>query len=236
MNADMRTPRAAQQVADCRHVAALYVDPRGPYPALARGEYLDLWPAGVGPTGTPREIECWDETRDARKYDGPHPVVAHPPCGPWSKPHMCSEKTLADTRDCGPRAVEQVRAFGGVLEQPAGSKLWTYCLIPHPGSPDILGHGYTVEVDQCEWGHVARKRTWLYLVGVPRDALEAPPFPGRAPTHWVSGGRNQMRKNGKQGGGVVPPGIKVCSAQQRRRTPPLFAEYLVRLARAAVKP
>jgi hypothetical protein len=31
----------------------------------------------------------------------------------------------------------------------------------------------------------------------------------------------------------APPGIKVCSAQQRRRTPPEFAAYLVRLARAA---
>jgi hypothetical protein len=33
-------------------------------------------------------------------------------------------------------------------------------------------------------------------------------------------------------GNPVPPGIKVCSAAQRRRTPPLFAEYLVRLARS----
>jgi hypothetical protein len=40
---------------------------------------------------------------------------------------------------------------------------------------------------------------------------------GGTPTHWVSGGRNPNRKGS---GGLVPPGVKVCSAEQRRRTPP----------------
>lgn len=34
-------------------------------------------------------------------------------------------------------------------------------------------------------------------------------------------------------GAAVPPGIKVCSAQQRRRTPVAFAEWLIALARTA---
>ena len=46
-------------------IAALYVQ-RG-------GVYFDL--AGVDP---------WDEQRDARRYAGPWPVVAHPPCARWS--------------------------------------------------------------------------------------------------------------------------------------------------------
>src|SRR5690606_4929339 len=89
--------------------------------------------------------------------------------------------------------------------------------------------GYTIEVDQVEWGHVARKRTWLYLVGVPREALEAPPFPGREPTHWITGWRGRAETRNRT---LVPPGIKTASAAQRRRTPPLFAGYLVRLARS----
>ncbi len=33
-------------------------------------------------------------------------------------------------------------------------------------------------------------------------------------------------------GGVCPAHIKFCSNQQRRRTPPAFAEFLVSLARS----
>jgi len=194
-------------------VAALYVDERGPYPKLAN-------------------VDCWGEARDAMTYEGPLPVVSHPPCGAYgSLRHMrVPRRDRLDDSACGPRAVEQVRAFGGVLEQPARSKLWEVCGIPEPGAGDDAFGGFSIQVDQCEWGHVARKRTWLYIVRVPRSLLENPPFPRRAPTHWVSGGRSLVR-NGS--GGIVPPGIKVCSAQQRRRTPPLFAAYLIRLAQGA---
>lgn len=186
-------------------VAALYIDPRGPYPAL------------LGP-----EL-CWDATRDARKYDGPHPVVAHPPCGPWGRLRHLSRK---DSPRLAIRAVEQVQKWGGVLEHPLDSGLWEYCELPLPGAPPDAFGGYTIEVCQVEWGHVARKRTWLYLVGVPREALEAPPFPGREPTHRVARDRR-----------MTDParGRKECSAQQRRRTPPLFAEYLIALAESAAK-
>lgn len=118
-------------------VAALYIDPRGPYTKLG-------------------DVDCWDEQRDARKYDGPWPVVAHPPCGPWGKlRHQCTRQPA----DCGPIAVEQVRRFGGVLEHPAHSTLFRHCGMPWPGElPDAWG-GFTIEVEQVRWGHVARKRT-----------------------------------------------------------------------------
>jgi hypothetical protein len=191
-------------------VACLYVDARGPYPSheLARLKQLD----------------CYDASRDARTYAGPYPVVAHPPCGPWGKLRHQYEGA---EHDCGPRAVEQVRAWGGVLEHPAHSKLWERCGLPKPGELGDDWGGHTIEVDQVEWGHVARKRTWLYIVGVPRarvaDLMLARPFPGRQPTHWASGSRTAPR-------GPVPKGIKVCSAAQRRRTPPAFAEFLIALA------
>jgi hypothetical protein len=47
-------------------IAALYVETDGAYFGLP----------GVDP---------WDEARDARKYAGPHPVVAHPPCQRWGR-------------------------------------------------------------------------------------------------------------------------------------------------------
>lgn len=269
-------------------IAALYIDPRGPYPRMAeicprdgtRGcECADCPP-----------IDCWDATRDARKYDGLHPVVAHPPCKHWGRlRHLakdaecaacegdgCAHYRTGDSadrrcpvchgagrvsdRDCAPRAVEQVRAFGGVLEHPARSLLWMHgptcpgtasgahckhaadgdgpCCkcgwehLPLPDHAEDSFGGYTIELDQVEWGHVARKRTWLYLVGVPREALEAPPFPGREPTHRIG-----SSTCGREDGTRYRPasGLRSASAQQRRRTPPLFAEYLVRLARAVRK-
>lgn len=120
-------------------VAALYIDPRGHYPTLP-------------------DVDAWDERRDARLYNGPGPVVAHPPCGPWGR---LRHLYRGAEHDCAPRAVEQVRAFGGVLEHPANSRLWKSCSLPEPGCfPDEWG-GYTIEVDQCDFGHVARKKTWL---------------------------------------------------------------------------
>lgn len=186
-------------------VAALYVDPRGPYPAL-------------------RDVDYWTAERDARGYAGPYPVVAHPPCAGWGMlRHLAANDNGRDA--CGPRAVGQVRQWRGVLEQPAHSQLWTHCELPRPdAAPDRWG-GYAIEVAQCAWGHPARKRTWLYLVGVPRALVERTRRHGGTPTHWCSGGGTAR--------GRPPPGIKICSPQQRNRTPAAFARWLVRLARAA---
>jgi hypothetical protein len=189
-----------------RTVAVLYCDPRGVYSTMSG---LDLW----------------DESRDARLYAGPHPVVAHPPCARWSA--LCHLATQ-DTADCGPIAVEQVRMWGGVLEHPAGSKLWDWHGLPTPGDATDAYGGRTYEVDQVDWGHVARKRTWLYVVKVDQRWVMRKLAARRGSgviTHWCSGGGT--------GRGKTPPGIKVCSAQQRRRTPPAFAEMLVGMARAS---
>lgn len=176
-------------------VAALYVDRLGPYPKL-----VEHW---------------WDEKRDARTYAGPWPVVAHPPCGPWSA--LRHLHTKPEERALGLLAIEQVQRFGGVLEQPARSKLFEH----------LSGPGFLFTVDQVSWGHVARKPTWLWFVNVPADSVWSSARSGGQPTHWCSGGRNN------QSGGSVPPGIKVCSAQQRRRTPIAFAEWLLSLAQQA---
>lgn len=203
----IRTRSVEIQMTDI--VAALYVERGGPYFGMP----------GVDP---------WDKEQDARLYDGPHPVVAHPPCGPWGELRHLYQ---GDEHDCAPAALAAVRRWGGVLEHPARSKFWQFAQLPWPGDlPDQFG-GFTVEVDQCSWGHVARKRTRLYFCGVDRSLVLSTVRTGGTPTHWVSGSRNVRTKPGS--GGVTPPGIKFCSAQQRRRTPPAFAAWLVDLARAA---
>lgn len=222
-------------------VAALYIDPLGPYPKLAAK--LDATAQATCDLAAIMSppLDCWDASRDARLYDGPHPVVAHPPCTHYGRLRHLGK---ADDADCAPRAVEQVRKWGGVLEHPAGSKLWELSCLPFPtrcAACDLPRHwclcapipcdafgGYTIELDQVEWGHVAQKRTWLYLAGVPREALESAPFRGRKPTHHVSRDAKRAHRNGYT--------LKRTSSAQNGRTPPLFAEYLVRLASKAVRP
>lgn len=191
-------------------VAALFVDRLGPYPKI-------------------EGVDAWDVSRDARLYAGPLPIVAHPPCGPWSRlKHLYK----GDEHSCAPLAVEHVRQWGGVLEHPRDSKLWPYCQLPKPGELlDAFG-GFTLEIDQCAWGHVARKRTWLYVVGLERELVAAEIREGGSPTHWTSGSREPVGTRSKTGK-PVPEGIKVCSATQRRRTPPALAAWLVSLAERA---
>lgn len=193
-------------------IAALYVERGGPYFGRA-------------------DVDPWDKERDARLYAGPYPVVAHPPCGPWGR---LKHLYRGNEHDCAPRAVEQVRSYGGALEHPARSLLWQHMSLPRPYElPDQFG-GFTLEVDQCAWGHVARKKTWLYFVGVDRIGTYYTVRTGGTPTHWISGFRTTTGRNRyAQSGSAVPPGIKVCSAQQRRRTPPAFADWLISLAHTA---
>lgn len=181
-----------------RTVAALYIDPRGPYPSMPG-------------------VECWDEQRDARGYPGPHPVVAHPPCGPWGTlARFCTKQPA----DLAPLAVNQVRRWGGVLEHPRGSRLWSHCSLPLPGElPDAFG-GRTAEVDQVSWGHRARKSTWLYVVTDVVGPIHL--LRGGVPTHTVT--RFAHNKGDKQ--------LLALSRIGRRLTPPAFAEFLVGIARS----
>lgn len=180
-------------------VAALYVDPEGPYPAL-----------------TPH---WYDEEKDARTYAGPFPVVAHPPCGPWGQMRCLSkhhDPTLALA------GVQQVRHFGGVLEHPASSKLWEACGLPRPGAVDSFG-GITLQVDQVHWGHVCRKRTWIYVSDVTR--LRVPYWPAkRDPVAWIWGTYKPGQKS------TVPPGIRIATKEERRLTPVAFATWLLEIA------
>lgn len=121
-------------------------------------------------------VDPWDITRDARLYDGPHRVVAHPPCQRWGrfwhgstrKPHQFS---LGADAGCFFAALCAVRTWGGVLEHPADSQAWDYfgLLKPSRGAgwtaPDRYG-GSSCYVEQGHYGHMSRKPTWLYACKV----------------------------------------------------------------------
>ena len=141
-----------------RTVAALFVDPRGPYIGLP----------GVDP---------WDEARDARLYAGPHPVVAHPPCARWSMAAIPHGTRNGEDGGCFAAAIAAVRNYGGVLEHPAYSMAWRWfgLMTPPLGGgwvwADWIG-GWTCHVEQGHYGHEFGKPTWLYAVGVELPSLE----------------------------------------------------------------
>ncbi len=135
-------------------VAALYVQTGGSY------------------YGDP-DVDCWDEARDARLYDGPHPVVAHPPCSRWCRLAGLVEARWGHKRGddggCFAAALASVRAHGGVLEHPAYSDAWPAFDLPTPsrsgGWQRGMCGGWSCHVEQGRYGHVAKKATWLYAYG-----------------------------------------------------------------------
>lgn len=142
--------------------------------------------------------DVWDADRDARNWPGGAPVVAHPPCKRWSMingvvlsryPHKAQEFAWGNDGGLFALALHAVRAYGGVLEHPAGSKAFGHFGLPRVGrAPDDFG-GWTTEVRQVDFGHRAIKRTWLYIV----DRLREVARRDRAPIEGCAANPNRSR-------------------------------------------
>ncbi|MDD2540060.1 MAG: hypothetical protein PHH28_03330 [Desulfuromonadaceae bacterium] len=162
--------------------------------------------------------DVFDIDRDARCYPGANPVVAHPLCRSWGRLRKFA-KPRDDERDLAVFAVDQVRKYGGVLEHPLGSELWSFCDLPLPGRVDSFG-GFTLGINQNWFGHRAEKKTLLYIVGVLPGNIPPVPFTLEYASHVIA--RNNRNKNYR------PP---LVSKSEREHTPPAFAEWLVDLAK-----
>lgn len=185
-------------------------------------------------------VDRWPMKRDARLYRGPGPVVAHAPCGPWSRcvshrTHVSAEQdpTLAVA------AVFQVRRYGGSFEHPRRSRIYDLMTLPRPlprGTSPMLAPrdafgGFAIEVHQCDWGHASRKSTWLYFVGVDPAAVVLPPPTEPPPVKRVD---MRVRKPGQR---AYPRSASdLASSQERKRTPLALAQWLVDLATTATRP
>ncbi len=188
-------------------VAALYVETNGTYYGLP-------------------DVDPWDEERDARLYAGPWPVVAHPPCNHWcqlASVNAVRYETfeIGDDAGCFAAALNAVRQFGGVLEHPAYSLAWFEYELPVPGhggwTQSFTDPGWTTAVSQVAYGHLARKRTWLYSVDCVLPALDwSEP--------WAEG----------QVGIGSHPGNKAVTLQGGRSsvTTPAFRDVLLSMARS----
>lgn len=181
----------------------------------------------------------WPESRDARRYDGNNPVVAHPPCQRWGrfwhgstrKPHLYK---LGDDGGCFNSALTAVRRCGGVLEHPCNSKAWkAFGLTPpkrHAGwqpAGDVVG--WTCYVEQGHYGHMSRKPTWLYAVGTELPELNW--SKGEQRLHPVALERYGYEKARRIGITAMVGGKD--KTKIRNATPDKFRDLLLMIARTA---
>lgn len=200
-------------------IAALFVESGGPYYGMT-------------------DVDPWDEDRDARRYDGPHPVIAHPPCKRWgrfwhggpSNPHQFE---LGADDGCFAAALDAVRRWGGVLEHPADSHAWDRFDLCKPNRcggwvvADWQG-GWTCYVEQGHYGHVARKPTWLYAAKVELPSLRWGELPQRLdPVVLERHGYERARRMGM----VSRIGGK-AKERIRNTTPDEFRDVLLNMARS----
>ena len=132
-------------------------------------------------------VLAFDRAKDARTFQGGMPVIAHPPCRCWSKylSHQAKPEDPQAEMDLGKWCVDQVLRHGGVLEQPAHSKLWEACNLPRPAdlADPFL---YTVYVEQRWFGFITRKPTWVLVSGVPAAELAPLPFKMESPSRGLA--------------------------------------------------
>ena len=195
-------------------IAALYVQPGGCYYGLP-------------------DVDPWDESRDARLYAGPWPVVAHPPCSRWCRLAGLVEARWGHKRGedggCFGSALTAVRKWGGVLEHPAYSDAWGAFDLNRPPrhggwvNADFQG-GWTCHVEQGRYGHLAKKATWLYAVGGELPDMDWGHVPDTQSTALVSWCGNHVSS------GETRPRVGKAAAS---RTPQRFRDVLLAIARSA---
>lgn len=172
------------------------------------------------------DCDVWDAERDARKWPGGCPVIAHPPCRAWGRLRHFA-KPRADEKDLARFAVAQVRKWGGVLEHPESSQLWQDQGLPPAGKRDEFG-GWTLPVHQYWFGHRAQKKTLLYVVGC--EPREVPPMPLRLGVSPCVIRLDKRRADGTHIRKGDPDWREPLGPAEREHTPPEMAAWLVELA------
>jgi len=175
------------------------------------------------------QCDVWDAQRDALNWPGGSPVIAHPPCALWGAMRQLARRDERE-RDYAIWALDQVRKWGGVLEHPKRSALWE--TLPRPGEPPDRFGGWTLGIQQREFGHLADKETLLYVVGVPAWAI--PPLPlslSYAERTVTTCARTDRRR--RLTGWPTRLG---CTPRMRESTPVALALWLFNLAARAIPP
>ena len=174
----------------------------------------------------------YSEFDDARLYDGPWPVVAHPPCERWGAfahgSPLNPNKVFGDDGGCFAHGMYCCRKYGGVIEHPYSSRAFQcfYALKPTKNEAwfecDDF-NGYACYVDQGNYGHLARKPTILYVNKGNRPKLD----------HTTTSNipltvKSKNRKNCKTSRAFVD----YLPVRHRNPTPVVFRDILIQIARS----
>lgn len=162
-------------------------------------------------------VDCWGKQRDALKFPGTWPVIAHPPCRLFSRLRKLSTAPKEE-KDLSYFAVDTIRKNGGVLEHPFPSQLWKEKQLPLPGKGYDKFGGFSIKIDQHWFGHKATKKTLLYIVGCRENELPLIPLNFDAVTHMVSSTVSGVKQ-----------GKRELSKHHRNGTPINFARWLIDL-------
>lgn len=113
-------------------------------------------------------LDIYDRARPAWQCHPRRPIIAHPPCRFWSRWNTraaAPPATLISELLLGVWCAKLVTTYGGILEQPAFSRLWDAAKLPQP-TPAKHNAFWSCQVDQAQWGHPTAKPTWLYFARI----------------------------------------------------------------------
>lgn len=159
------------------------------------------------------DLDLFDIRRNALSTVSNAPAIYHPPCRSWGRLRQFA-KTPSGEHWLAVWAVLRMWRYGGVLEHPAGSKLWSFMNLARPGQRYDSHGGFSVSLNQSWFGYPAKKNTWLYVVGCDISELPEMPLCFNAITKTVSGSKNRNV-------------LKELSHTERSRTTLLFNKYLI---------
>lgn len=161
------------------------------------------------------DCDCFDIERNALTCNRLEAAIYHPPCRTWARLRgLCNnepgEHLLAVW------SIIRIWRYGGVLEHPAGSKLWKLMQLPLPGSGVDSKGGFSLSIDQFWFGHKCKKNTWLYIRGCDPGQIPAYPLNFDLIQHCIS-------STGKKSQ------LKEVSKKWREKTPVALAQWLIEL-------
>lgn len=164
-----------------------------------------------------KELNCdvYDIKRNALNCKTKVACIYHPPCRSWGRLRtFCGlhpgEHLLAVW------SIIRIWRYGGVLEHPAGSKLWKLMRLTKPGQGIDKHGGFSLSIDQHWFGHKCKKNTWLYIKGLSFSQIPDYTLNFNAIEYSISNTKNNSN-------------LKEVERKWRNKTPIKLAKFLIKI-------